>query len=407
MEPTGEFIPLKDFLRDSNDWQDFLKTLDLEDYPLNDFPIFIWNGNYQACEKIFMILAAANGELITNKSLLKSYDDWNNLLDEFKHFYQEGKIKIEPLYKELYWLDLEFSNCTFEQLLDLAYRLESYFGFVPTDTDCFSDESSDSAIYYSILSDWIDDYELKDYTFRDFLLSCSGEYWWEVSLAEKFDSIWGNERFQEIIKVYKKGSNPNNSLYWDNKKIGLMEKFLEGCQEEIIHIAKEQYAKTKLSRKKWLNTVGDFWKFLSPAESYSPTPLIYSKGKDFYEWEGHYFRSTMEMKIAQALDAKGVLFFPNAGCRVKGDTKMLTREPDFLIFYEGNWGILECDGKQYHLDPEKDKEREQLFKNNGIKFIERYGYKDCNFKSKDTVDKFLKNMEDFYKKHIKPPALPD
>lgn len=394
MESIGEFLHLKDFLRDSGDWQDFLKKLDIEDYIVNEFPIFILDEEHKTYEEILKILATANEEVISNEDLLKSYDDWSNIIELFKQLYQQGEIELEPLCQDLYWLSLEVSNCTFEQLLDLAYRLENTFGFVPTDTDCFSDESSDPATYHSILSDWIDDYELKNYTFRDFLFSCSGEYWWEASLAEKFDSVWGNERLQDIIKIYQKDLAPNNPLYSDNKKIDLMEKFLEAYQKEIVHLAKEQYDQTKLSRKKWLNMLGDFWKFLFPK------PLIYSKdtkGQIFYQWEGHYFRSIMEMKIAQALDTKQVLFFPNAGCRIKGDTKMLTREPDFLVFYKGNWGILECDGKQYHTDPEKDKEREQLFKSNGFKFIERYGYKDCNFKSQETIEKFLKNMDEFYK----------
>lgn len=53
-------------------------------------------------------------------------------------------------------------------------------------------------------------------------------------------------------------------------------------------------------------------------------------GERILVWNNHRFRSTAEIRMAQALEQAKVLFFPN--CKVRlGISKRQNREPDFLI----------------------------------------------------------------------------
>ncbi len=52
------------------------------------------------------------------------------------------------------------------------------------------------------------------------------------------------------------------------------------------------------------------------------------------EWQNLYFSSVSEVKIAQALDRVGVLFFPNCRGRLTTIQGRQNRECDFLICYE-------------------------------------------------------------------------
>src|SRR5690606_36362759 len=58
-------------------------------------------------------------------------------------------------------------------------------------------------------------------------------------------------------------------------------------------------------------------------------------------WKGMVFRSNTEVRIAKALDEAGVLFLPPTKSRLNVGKTRQNREIDFLVFYEGQWGILE------------------------------------------------------------------
>lgn len=65
-------------------------------------------------------------------------------------------------------------------------------------------------------------------------------------------------------------------------------------------------------------------------------------------WNNLRFRSQSEVKIAQALDRAGVLFIPNCKARLGLAGNRQNREADFLMCYDGKWGILEVDGEPFH-----------------------------------------------------------
>lgn len=108
-----------------------------------------------------------------------------------------------------------------------------------------------------------------------------------------------------------------------------------------------------------------------------------------YEWNDLRFRSKSEIKIAQALDKTGVLFFPNCKARLGSISGRENREADFLICYEGKWGILEVDGEIFHSTAAKDHGRDRLFRSYGVRVIERFTADQCYNNPDAVVRQFL------------------
>ncbi|MGB5962619.1 MAG: pentapeptide repeat-containing protein [Coleofasciculaceae cyanobacterium] len=108
-----------------------------------------------------------------------------------------------------------------------------------------------------------------------------------------------------------------------------------------------------------------------------------------YKWNNFYFRSKTEMKIAEALDRTGVLFYPNSKARLNKAELRVNKESDFLVFYKGKFGILEVDGRDYHQIAADDHERDRLFKRHGIRVIERFDATRCWSAPEQVVEEFL------------------
>jgi len=101
-----------------------------------------------------------------------------------------------------------------------------------------------------------------------------------------------------------------------------------------------------------------------------------------YHWNGLRFRSDAQIKIAQALDRAGVLFFPNSKARITTTEGRENQEADFLIFQNGKWGILEVDG-------EVDEERDRILQSHGIPIIQHYDSTSCSEQPDLVVQEFL------------------
>jgi uncharacterized protein YjbI with pentapeptide repeats len=94
------------------------------------------------------------------------------------------------------------------------------------------------------------------------------------------------------------------------------------------------------------------------------------KNQKISEWQGMRFRSQAEIKVAQALEERGLLYCPNSLTRLGNYHKSF--EVDFLVCCPTRrgfrWAILEVDG-YWHL-PEKrakEHERERLFEHSGVR----------------------------------------
>ncbi|MBD2625446.1 pentapeptide repeat-containing protein [Trichormus variabilis] len=117
--------------------------------------------------------------------------------------------------------------------------------------------------------------------------------------------------------------------------------------------------------------------------------------QNIHHWQRLKFKSQTEIKIAQALERAGVLFFPNCLARLNTVSGRGNKEPDFLICYNGQWGILEVDGP-HHDTPEqrfKDEETDQIFKKNGIKVVERFDADRCYDNPDEVVQEFFKMID--------------
>lgn len=108
-------------------------------------------------------------------------------------------------------------------------------------------------------------------------------------------------------------------------------------------------------------------------------------------WQGFRFRSATEIKIAEALDRAGVLFFPLPKARVVTDKGHMNVEPDFVICQEGRWGILEVDGEPFHPPTRSaiEHDRDRLFRRHGVVCVERFDAKRCYENPDKTVEEFL------------------
>jgi hypothetical protein len=105
------------------------------------------------------------------------------------------------------------------------------------------------------------------------------------------------------------------------------------------------------------------------------------------------FGSATEIRVAQELERRKILFFP-LPLAVRADTGKNFqdhREPDFLICHEGVWGILEVAFHQGRY--EKDKQKDEWFKKSGILCVEHYTAEECYGRTTSVVDRFLSILE--------------
>jgi hypothetical protein len=117
--------------------------------------------------------------------------------------------------------------------------------------------------------------------------------------------------------------------------------------------------------------------------------------ENFQLWNNLRFRSPAEVKIAEALDKTGVMFFPNCKGRMSQGPRRANREPDFLVCQNGKWGILEVDGDAWHpaTSAVQDHERDRVFHSYGIKVVQRFAGKHCMDVPDAVVERFLSILD--------------
>lgn len=111
-----------------------------------------------------------------------------------------------------------------------------------------------------------------------------------------------------------------------------------------------------------------------------------------HTWKNLRFRSKTEMKVAQALDRAGVLFWPNCIARLGlAEGARANREGDFLACDRGRFGILEVDGEAFHPPSRtsQDHSRDRAFRQHGIPVVEHYDAERCWSDADGVVAEFL------------------
>lgn len=116
-------------------------------------------------------------------------------------------------------------------------------------------------------------------------------------------------------------------------------------------------------------------------------------------WSGMYFRSKAELRIAQALQQEGVLFFANSqgtaslkGLPVTMDAHGMVEqiEADFLVFLYGQCICLEVDGRQHQQTQNayRDFAEERVLLKEQISTV-RFPAQDCLTRPDEVIAEFL------------------
>lgn len=115
-------------------------------------------------------------------------------------------------------------------------------------------------------------------------------------------------------------------------------------------------------------------------------------------WQNLRFASPPEVRIAQALDAAGVMFFPSSKGRLDGPDGRENRIPDFLVCKYGRWGILEVDGERWHPPSRTidDHARDELFHQHGVRVVRHYDARECTETPRSVVARFLALLDGHY-----------
>jgi hypothetical protein len=118
------------------------------------------------------------------------------------------------------------------------------------------------------------------------------------------------------------------------------------------------------------------------------------------EWGGMYFRSRTEVKIAQALYNKQVLFFANTRGQVSCQSSPISNsllagriEIDFLVFHQGKCMILEVDGVHHQQASQtvRDYARDRVLLREGIPTA-RFTAEECFNRTEDVIVEFLQML---------------
>ena len=123
---------------------------------------------------------------------------------------------------------------------------------------------------------------------------------------------------------------------------------------------------------------------------------VHNQGLDASKtWNNLRFRSVSEMRIAEALDRTGVLFLPNCLARLTTSEGRKNREADFLVCFNGKWGILEVDGEPFHPATRtvEAHKRDRFFRSYGIQVVEHFDATECYNDPDRVVRDFLKLLK--------------
>lgn len=115
------------------------------------------------------------------------------------------------------------------------------------------------------------------------------------------------------------------------------------------------------------------------------------QGKDVIMYGELKFGSKTEVRIAQELESRKVLFFPLA-VAVKAETGVNYkdhREVDFLVVHDGVVGILEVAGPNHNGRQITDIEKDRWFQSAGIICLKTYPAELCWSDPAEVVDGFL------------------
>jgi len=217
------------------------------------------------------------------------------------------------------------------------------------------------------------------------LLACS-----KIDLALQNGTYWTNGKDLQAVSIELVGPRAVVDALQDERKPLAMD-----IRRALDALMPSDKCIASLTARAQYVSIDDGWReelqkvIEGTGVSNQGTPI---EGKAVELWHGLRFRSKTERRIAQVLQTRNALFFPNCRARLKLDDGFGTREPDFLVCQEGQWGILQVDGEPYHGGHTRAKEQndDRLFQAYGLIVVQHYSANDCWNNTDHVVDQFLR-----------------
>jgi very-short-patch-repair endonuclease len=141
---------------------------------------------------------------------------------------------------------------------------------------------------------------------------------------------------------------------------------------------------------------------IAPTPPNPASPQAATGGNYTKEWGGLYLRSEAEIRIAEALEQTGLLYFANARGRVGlkdtvvSDSQLTGRvETDFIVFYQGVCLILEVDGQHHNAQDQavRDYARDRVLLRAGLPTV-RFTAQDCLKRPQQVVAEFVSILQE-------------
>jgi uncharacterized protein YjbI with pentapeptide repeats len=111
-----------------------------------------------------------------------------------------------------------------------------------------------------------------------------------------------------------------------------------------------------------------------------------SDSENEINWNGFCFHSDAQVKIAEILDRTSTLFIPNTQLRLTTPAGRQNHKDQFLVFHQGQLGILEVDWPE---DAAQDEAVDILAINSGICLVKHYDATRCSEQPDLVVQEFL------------------
>ncbi|MCL1471169.1 pentapeptide repeat-containing protein [Argonema antarcticum] len=233
----------------------------------------------------------------------------------------------------------------------------------------------------------------------EYIKSVAAKLW--KQLSDAFEEKVKKNNLQSVFKRYLRRNQI--SLHRTQEiEVNLSGANLSGATLNLASLSGTRLLFTNFSEA--VSCQEDLEQALLPdSNTNSPEEIIESEEEDnqqthsnsqekIYLWNDLHFYYEEQIKIAEALDRANIFFFPNAKARLTTPEGRQNQEPNFLIFHQGKWGILELS----HPDRAKAEERvakrvarHRLFETHGIRIIHYCDCNRCNEEPDRVVQEFL------------------
>lgn len=218
--------------------------------------------------------------------------------------------------------------------------------------------------------------------YDDEYIKSAGAKLWKL-LSEAFDERVKKNNLKSVLKRYLR--RQQITLHRTQViGVNLSGANLSGARLLLTNLSEADFYQTDLNKSIVTedNTVSD--EIIKAEDAHNQGILSHTEER-IYHWNDLCFCCEEQVKIAEALDRTNTLFFPNSKARLTTPAGRQNQEPDFLIFHQGKWGILEI----WHPDTEKDEERDRIFASHGIRIIHYCDANRCTEEPDRIVQEFL------------------